>query len=476
MSVSGKSVYGELKSKVAEAEQEERELSKELSGYERQITDLTNQREHVFGELASLYLPQLDAESITGTVRELQATVREIYQEKQRRRQHLDDLLQHSAEQRQQLNQELDTVNQQLEAKAEERDGLRRKIANELNENKAYTHLHEQAGQAQARLEQNKKRSEAFAAESKTKVEAYHQEPLFMYLLEREFGTSLYLRSGLTARLDNWVASLIDYKKQQRNYDFLQSMPEAIKEEIERQQQSLDKVVAELRATETGVEQKYGLPAVLQEGNTRASNKERILKRLQEEEQNTKSYLQERKESDSSKDKYHRGALDKLKAYLKGQDLAELKKRARATPDTRDDGFVEKIEQIDAQVKDLKAKSKGTQKKQSGLAERSEGLQRISRRYSQQDYESRRSYFDSGFDVNNFVTGYMLGRYSEHDVNHNIDSHQHWRPQETYASSHSYSGSSHSSHSSSSDSGFGGGGFDSGGGFGGGGFSTGGGF
>ncbi|MEK6846312.1 MAG: hypothetical protein AABY26_06115, partial [Nanoarchaeota archaeon] len=227
------------------------------------------------------------------------------------------------------------------------------------------------------------------------------------------------------------------------------------------------------------VAERHGLPAVIKEGEALVKNKNSLLSAIDGEHKKANQYASEKNEMNSTKDQYHRTALDKLKSYLKGSSIAELKERAAATPHPEDDHLVDEIIRIDAQVKEIKREAKEVQQQQASIAGQLEGLGSISRRYASKDYESSRCYFDGNFDINTFLLGYIAGNYSASEVNHQIDTHQHFRPRETYSSyssgSSSYGGGS--SWSSGSDSSFGGGSFSSGGGFGGGGsFSSGSGF
>ncbi len=488
MTISGKKVYESIRTRIRAAENEQEGLSRELSAYEQGISTLTDQREQYFARLAMFYLPELDAAAVKNTLKELQDDVKNIFNERQQRRAQLDKLLSQSREKKAGLEEKLATADRQLEETVTQREQLKKALAEELAANPLYQNLHGHAGQAQTRLEQNKKRHETFTIQATQKLAAYTQEPLFDYLLRRNFGVGNYGDLAITTKLDTWVAGKVNYKETKANYDFLKLMPEAIKAEIDRQQNELDLVVENMRMMETKAAEQRGLPPVLSQGKHLIEQRKKILTSLEKEDQEFCGYAQERTEADNAKGEYYQTALGKLKGYLKGNTVSQLKQRAKTTPSTEDDGLVDKIEQVDVEIKEIKAKAKGIQQQQSALTTKLDGLQRISRFYTSKDYESNRSYFDSGFNVDTFLLGYLGGQYSLEAVTGQIDSHQKFKPRETYSSysSQSYSSrdddSSHhhssgsSSSSSDSGSGFGGGGFDSGGGFGGGGFSSGDGF
>ncbi len=465
---SGSSVYQTITSKISGVEQEHKKAAQAIRKTEAQIDTLVQEREQRFNALAEFYLPELSAKEVKQTIHELQQTVRQIYAQKMQRTRELDGLMETSEERQHQLQQALGTVDKELEEKAGVRDTLEGKVAGELEQNSAYKSLHEAAGQAQARLEQNKVRAKTFSEEAAQSLKGYETEPLFMYLAKRSFGTDSYAGSGIRRRLDNWVARLVNYKENGPKYDFLRQMPAAIEEEIARQQESLDAVIMKLQGVEQEASTRLGLAGVISEGKLLEEKRQKVMQDISYETDAFKRYAQERDSLNSIKGKYHQQALGKLREYLTGSAIDELKRRAEETPDQRDDHLVDTIKGIDAKIKELKQSAKKVQQEQADLSKKLKGLREISSNYTGRDYESSRSYFDSGFDINPLLIGYLAGRLSSTQVITNIDSSHHFRPRQTYSSSSSYS--------SSSGGGFGGGGFSSGGSFGGGGFSTGGGF
>ncbi len=468
---SGSSVYQTITSKISGVEQEHKKAAQALRKTEAQIDTLVQEREQHFSDLAVFYLPEMDAKAVKDTIQELQKEVQRIYAQKLQRREQLEDLVANSENRQHESQESIREFDEKLEEKAARRDELEKTVAKELDQNPAYKKRHEEAKQAQAGLEQNRVRARTFNEEAAKNIKRYEGNKLFMYLVRREFGTDSYAVKGITGRLDQWVARLVNYRENKPKYDFLKMMPAAINAEIERQQQALDIVVERLQSIEEEASARLGLTKVLQEGEVLAEKRRRVTKEAEDEAANFARYAHEEHELNSTKGKYHQQALGRLKEYLTGSAIAELKRRAKETPDSRDDHLVDKIEGIDLEIKELKSRARKVQQEQAELSTRLQGLRQISSQYTNKNYESSRSYFGSGFDVNTLLIGYLAGRFSSTQVITNIDSSHHFRPRQTYSSSSSYS-----SHSSSSGGGFGGGGFSSGGSFGGGGFSTGGGF
>lgn len=478
MTISGSSVYKKIKNQVKEQEKKCKELANSVYACETEITQLGNEREEIFSQLALTYLPELEAKDVKQTLHEVQAEVEKIFKEKQKRRLELENSINTTQEKREKLEEELDVVTDSLNQKAKERNKLRGEIVKELSLSSLYTELDKNAKQAEERLKSNKERVKEIEALAKEKLPAYEKNKLFMYLDKRKFKTESYDKRGLTARLDSWVAELINFSSQKANYDFLKAMPELMAQEVSRRQGELDKVVEKMEKIEKNVSDKYGLTKVIEEGNTIGANRSNLIEQIKELDLKYTQCNEERETLDGTKDSYHLKAIQNLKAYLKGETIQKLKQRVKETPGTKDDRLAGRIEEIDYRVRDLKDKAKEIKLDINKAEKKLGGLKEIEDNFSSNDYESDESYFDDDFNITDLLTGYTLGKYQSHDINSRIEDNQSFEETETYHSSSSYS-SSHSSDFGgfSSGGGFGGGGgFSSGGGFGGGGFSSGRGF
>ncbi len=471
---SGSTIYSKIKQKVAEVENERNKLSGEIDRYERSISNLTNQREEAFVELAEFYLPSLEAKAVKETLKEVRAGVEAIFQEKQERRSKLEEDLSKSRTKKHQMEEQYETVTAHLNDKVKERDKLTDIVNKHLAGDQNYTLLFGQTTEANERLKQGQQRVEEVSNDAKNKLPAYEANKLFMYLARRKFETEGYKGRGLFKKLDSWVAKKIDYVESKKSYDFLKSMPELMALEVEKREEELNNLAKKVEAIRTDAADKYGLLKVLAEGKAIGQKRDSLMKSIENEDSLQKSYSDEIKSLNNTKGAYYHQAIDKLKGYLKGETIQDLIKKAKDTPSERDDRLVGIIDDADKQVKAYKGAIKDKRKDWDAVNEKLEGLNEIKRKFSSNDYDSSSSSFDSDFNINAVLIAYIAGKMSSHDVWKKIDSKQNFEHRSSYSSSSSSSSWGGGSHSSGG--GFGGGGFSGGGGFGGGGFSSGSGF
>jgi len=473
--VSGSSVYSKIKEQISTLEGKEGKISSQIEGCEKKIYSLTSEREAAYVSLAEAYLPELTSQSVKQTLREVQSDIQRIFQKKQDRRKELEALMTSALEKKKDNSDKLENITEQLNQKVTERQKLSKDVGAELSADSKYLGLTSQADQTKERLAKNNERLKSFKEEAEEKLPVYDANKFFSYLLRKKFGTEEYHSKGLIKKLDSWVAKKVDYAVSKRNYDFLKTMPELMELEINKRQEAFDELVSKIRRKEKEVADSHGLTKVIEEGTVLLKKRDELIGLIAKINEEYKIYSSERKESDSTKDSYHQDAIQKLKAFLKGDDIAGLKQKARSTPGSEDDKLVARIEEIDGDVRGLKDKAKGLKKERDALQEKINALNDMERKYNSNDYESSRSRFPSGFDIDDLITDYILGRHSIDSVWDTIKDKQDFEEDHSYSYSSSRSSSDDDHHSSWGGS-FGGGSHDSGGGFGGGFHSSGSGF
>ena len=476
MSTSGSSVHKTIKSKIGEVESSVSGLASQIYEKERSLAGLTSEREKYYGLLASHYLPESDASALAVSLRELREDVEKIFYEKKERRKALERAMEENRRGNQELERRIDELTAQIDQKAVVRDRIVELIAGDLKKDPIYVDFDEEAKKAEARLQQNRQRVAEVEEEARTKLPAFTGNKLFRYLLQTGYGTENYRPGRLRRRLDTWVARKVSFTENKKCYDFLTSMPEMMGAEVERRQNELDKIVADMEKIESQIETQRGLPETVDSANRLISQRQEFISQDAEQDKRYAIYARERAEIDSTKDPYHVKAVQNIKQYLKGESITQLKTIARKTPGTEDDRTVDIIDQIDRKVRELKDETITIRRERDLLEEKLSDIRSVEKRFRQRDYEGRYSTFSGGFDINDLLVGYMLGKFSVNDINSKMDNSQHTQ-RSSYHSSGSYSSRGSSSSSSSSSSGFGGfSSFSSGGGFGGGGFSSGSGF
>src|SRR3989338_5434649 len=179
---SGSSTYRILKEKVQEVEQDYAALGSEVKRYEKNISELVQERGRKIVQLAKIYLPEMDATSVKNTDDELQGEMQRLYRQKQEHVKRLEEQITLAQQNRQIYESRGEETSEQLNKTSAAIDKVEKAVAQELQGDEKYVQLHQQASQAEQRLQQNKQRQETFTQEAKEKISAYLGNPLFAYL------------------------------------------------------------------------------------------------------------------------------------------------------------------------------------------------------------------------------------------------------------------------------------------------------
>src|SRR3989338_5942642 len=175
MTFTGKSFYTKLQSSLQDVEAELGALNKKLYATEQDISTLAEQSEGYLVKLTGIFLPEMTAQAISTSLKEVRETAQTYFAEKQKRRQELDVSLQASQTKKKTLEGQMETVTDQLNQKVAERRTLKEAVAKDLAANQTYTPLYPQAQEAKQRLDQYAQRLEEAKQEASQKIPAFEQ-------------------------------------------------------------------------------------------------------------------------------------------------------------------------------------------------------------------------------------------------------------------------------------------------------------
>ena len=434
----GRAVHQQLKSQIDTLETEHQSFASRIRGAEGDITALTAEREEIYVKLAGVYLPELTAQSVVDTLKEVQATVRECFNEKQKRRATLLAALKDNRTRRAQEQAKLGQLTESIEAKAAERARIEAALAATLRANANYTRARELADASKTPLEQYQARAKAFGDEAKAKSAVYETEALFTYLVKRGYNTEQYSAFAFTRFFDDRVAVAVNFREAKKSYDRLLALPKFIATEITRQQASLDQVVAELQRLENEAAKGSGLDAVIAEGQKLIDKRQATQQSITALDADNAKQGEALQALDNTKDDYHRQALNQLKGFLRGETIVALKERARATAGTDDDRLVARLEAIDDEIGTLKSRTTEMKTQEVAAAEKLSKVNRVESWFTKNDYETSRSQFARGFDAQSALLGFLAGNLTERALQGAFKAQQVFRPEPTYRSSDSY--------------------------------------
>ena len=307
------------------------------------VDTLTRDRLRTLQALAATQLPELSAATAGAAMPELAAELQQFEQQRQRRAQQLQGELADHERATSVASQQLAELTTRLDAVVAHRDQLERDAAAALAKDPAYPALAEQATQAEVCLARDSERAKELAAEAKQKLPPYEQSRLFQYLWNRKFGTAEYAARGLTARLDRWVADYIGYRKAEPSYRFLKTTPELVQLEVKRRGEEVTALRQRLEGMEQAAEAAVGVPAIAAEVERLVAARDQLVGSIDTMRQKVVGVHAAMHDEAGTRGAFHQQALERLLAFLARAETASLERRARQTPDPRDDQLVAEL-------------------------------------------------------------------------------------------------------------------------------------
>jgi hypothetical protein len=220
---------------------------------------------------------------------------------------------------------------------------------------------------------------------------------------------------------------MIKYADARSNYFMLTELPVRLRGHAERQKaiaveelQRLRDMEAKALQIEGIVEDKAALVAV-------QKSMGEIEVRIEAEEKRHETLFQQRSVFSTFSDEISQQAIGLQVSEIKSETLASLYMQAKMTSKPDDDVIVARIRELQQEEKNLGAEIAALQTQERQHQQSFRELEDLRRRFRQSSYDSRHSYFPSGFELATLLGMLMSGRASGGDVWDRIGREQRFR-------------------------------------------------
>lgn len=335
-----------------------REQQGELTGLDQKIEELGRQlltlRQHQAEDYRALSRLRLDviADDSLGTT--LDAAERDVAAMLERRDARAGTLQQRIAEargrlrdleqQREELADQVDAANARLQAAEAATDAR-------LTGDPDWQAHRDQAQEAARTASHAAEKARASAEEQAAKGAAYADDPLFMYLWRRRFGTPDYRANPIARWLDAKVARLIRYADAAPNYQRLLDLPPRLQEHAGRLAAQAEAAADALARVTAAAQAADGIPPLVEARDSAALRVQALDQDIAAAEAAVSNLLNEEARLAAGDDDETRAAVDKLASALSRADLAELRRAALATPFPEDDAICARLEASEQEVR-----------------------------------------------------------------------------------------------------------------------------
>ena len=398
--LSGRQTLGSIEQALADLRREESELNHRIERATRSISDLHAEQGEAFRALARFRLETGKASDIDNRLEGASKGARQLLETRAKDIAAMNERLRVKEAKRAELQRDREKLADERDAAEDQLEDLAGKLGEKLAADSAYQALKQAAETARTMADAARAKATTAANDQAEKGKAYENDPLFVYLWQRGFGTSAYTSTGLIRSLDRWVARVIGFDAARPNYAMLTQIPErlaahATRVEAEAVEQAARLEQAQRRAAADLAGQ--DLNAVIEQKAAAMAAQDRALEELEKGIAEVSAELQRYA---SGEDDTYRAAEAKLAEALQGTDLTDLFRAALDTPSPEDEKIVRKLQDLEAQVADLAREVRQDKELQRDLSRRREELTKVAGQFRQSGYDD----WDSTFKDDNLTT------------------------------------------------------------------------
>ncbi len=457
MTLSGPEALRSLDEALRDIRREEDEIAKRLARSAELVAKFRESESELFRELARVRLDPAVQHELTGQLTQAEIKAR--------------DMLTKHAASLDQAEAELKGLDARIAALGTERAGLVGKAAEhqaqlraladrisaEAMRDPAYVEKRQTADRLAEVAAESISKTEQAEADRETKGKPYRDDPLFMYLWERGYGTRNYRTNNLISYLDSLVAGLVGYPEARVNFAMLNEIPLRLREHAERQQQIADAALAEVEALEDKAIDAAGGKPIREALAAAEARMAAIDEETVKIEDQRDDLAKRQRDLAQGADPAFADAVAGLAGVLGREDIRTLLAEARATRTTQDDTIVQQVDDLRQRAADEDADTREQKARLKTLASRRRELEDIQYEFKKQGFDNPRSTFREDNLVGDVLTEFLRGGITAADYWSRWRKSQNWTGGGTISSGSTRSSGRTSSGFDWPDSSFGGG-------------------
>ncbi len=393
-----------------------RQVRAEMQSIDEQIAVLTNQigelRQQRAARCVALAKLRLEQISRGSLVEEMDAADREaskLLTERENEIRQIQTALADANRDEEAARTRRAALANEVESMARRLDELEARVQQQLKADPHYVELDHRAKDAHHTAVGAEEKATHAEQDRIGKGKPYENEPLFMYLWERKFGTTQYRSAGLTRVLDAWVAKLCGYADARPNYAMMIEIPVRLREHATTLREYANREATALEATERAALEAAGATDAtkeLDDARQKLASADAELAAIAERQ---RDLLGRQNAFAEGRDNTFARALNVLSAQIEREDIRRLSYEARLTRTNEDNVIVEEIAQLDKQeagLRELVAQQRGTH---AARLTRLSELEKIRAEFTARQYDDIHSQFPQGAVIGSVLEEFLRG-------------------------------------------------------------------
>ena len=403
---SGQEVLSEINSEAEKLRGRISRLGDKISETNSEVEVLRQEKASIYLNLAELRYELLDDDMAKSDLYRVEEEAASYVKQRQSAREALDKELKTNQSEQLALEQKRKGIQEKIDNFATKLSAAEEKTLKSLEKNPEYANTQQQLLETESQIKRFDSKIMLAREDYEVKVVPYHNDPLFMYLLERGYGTSAYRKGSLNRVIDRWIANIARYEPARRNYAMLSGIPEKLDTHKAHLKERLMYLDEKLDDMEHKAFDKDGVLVMRQDYQKKRQLLEEADQKIMSLEQRHHEILKEKERFSSNTDQFYSGAIKKLDDLYQGKSLFNLRRHVAATATLEDDKFIEALFEIEKQLEKLLDRASEYQSSLRQEEWRLTEIQNVRKTFKEKNYDSRQTTFR---DSNMFST--LLGQF-----------------------------------------------------------------
>jgi hypothetical protein len=409
MALSGPDALRSLDEALRDIRREEDEIAKRLARSAERVTKIRETEGELFRQLAAVRLDPATQADLSGRLSQAEIRAREMLKQHaldlaatESALKGLDKIIAALTSERAGLLVEVEKHQGELRA-------LSARIETSIAQDPAYAAKQKSVADLMAIAAEATSKTKQADSDRELKGRPYREDPLFMYLWDRGFGTKDYHANTVTAWLDGLIARRIGYAEARPNYIMLNEIPLRLREHAERQAANAAAAQAELEALQNAaIDASGGKPmrVALETAQARIGT---IDAKMVEAQDDRDEQTKKQRQLAQGGDPAFSEAISALAEGLGREDIKNLLAEARLTHTGQDDTIIAQIDDARQRARDELADTGDQQARLKTLAARRRELEDIQYEFKKSGYDDPRSSFREDRLVGDLLNDFLKG-------------------------------------------------------------------
>ncbi|MDD1648796.1 MAG: hypothetical protein LUO80_00155 [Methylococcaceae bacterium] len=353
--LNGIQVLGSIDQALQQAVRESEVLGREVSHLTDRLLKLRDDEAQTYRELARLRLSTTDGSQLVGKLSYADQQLKLLLDQRHQTAREIEAALQALRTRLTALRAERDAAQGQVEEQTAKARVAENAVRAELEKNLDYARLKQYAAASVQTARFASQKTTIAENDRITKGKPYENDPLFMYLWRRGYGTSEYRANPISRMFDAWVARHAGFAQSRPNYAMLQEIPRRLSLHADHLQAIADRETAALNEMEQAALNTGESGILRRELEQARASLDHLEDQVEAMEQDI-SRLNERKNILArGEDEPTQKVFKVLEEALRRTHIWELWEAALGTPFEEDDAAVRRLEALHAELKQVQS-------------------------------------------------------------------------------------------------------------------------